>query len=593
MASNDRFSTENYLDDYYQAFGRLINNNLSNPMQMNGDGKAFAFPMDEETLQRQFGELSNVDMMGLMQKQFNLAQQHIQLWQSISSAMQSGEEPVPIVSEDSRDKRFQDPQWNDNPMYSYIKQSYLLNSQMLNQLLDSIKFEDEEKAKRARFFMRQAISAMAPTNSAITNPEVYLETVQSNGQNLVKGLENLTRDMQKSPMEALKVSQCDPDAFKLGVNLATTPGKVIFQNELIQLIQYEPSTPKVHAAPLLIIPPFINKFYILDLVEKKSMVRWLVEQGYTVFMASWVNPDVSLAATSFEDYVLKGVVASVDVVSDIYKTQKINAAGYCSGGTMLAVAQAYLRGKGDDRLKSCTFFAAQTDFSDAGDLGIYLSDELIPFLESHTNMKGIFDGRILAMGFNLLRENNLFWSYYVNNYLKGTTPDAFDIFHWNSDSTNIPAETMSFYIRKMYMANQLIEPGAIKIGGQAIELAAIDTPSYFIATIADHIVPWTASYRSSKYLSGKVRFVLGQSGHIAGIVNPAEEGKYNHWINDKPCPDMESWQKGATEVEGSWWNDWDQWLQPQSGNKVAARKVGSKKYPAIEDAPGSYVKVFI
>lgn len=593
MASKDRFSTANHLDDYYQAFGRLMKNNLGNPMQMNGDGKTFTFPLDEETLQRQFGELSNVDMMGLMQKQFKFAQQHMQLGQNIMSAMQSGEEPAPIVSEDSSDRRFRDPQWNDNPISSYIKQSYLLNSQMLNHLLDSIKFEDKEKAERARFFMRQAISALAPTNSALTNPEVYQETIQSHGQNLIKGLENLTRDMQKSPWEALKVSQCDPDAFKLGVNLATTPGKVIFQNDLMQLIQYAPSTPKVYAAPLLIIPPFINKFYILDLEEKKSMVRWLVEKGYTVFLVSWVNPDAKLADTNFEDYILKGVIAAVDVVSEMYKTQKINAAGYCTGGTLLAVTQAYLRSKGDDRLKSCTFFATQTDFSDAGGLGVYLSEELIPFLQSHTNMKGIFDGRILALGFNLLRENDLYWSYYVNNYLKGKTPDAFDIFHWNSDSTNIPAEMMSFYIRKMYMANQLIEPGAIEIGGQKIELAAIDTPSYFIATIADHIVPWTASYRSSKYLSGKVRFVLGQSGHIAGIVNPAEEGKYNHWINDKPCPDMESWQKGSTEVDGSWWNDWDQWLQPLSDNKVAARKVGNKKYPALEEAPGSYVKVRI
>ncbi len=553
--------------------------------------KGFGFGV--ERLLEQIGDLSKGNAEALLRDQMASMQQQVALWQSMSIAL-ANNTPLPVlIEEDPSDRRFRDPQWKENSHYNYIKQSYLLNAKMLQDLVDKLQFEDERTAEQAKFYVRQYVNAASPTNNAMTNPEVQAQTLQQNGQNLVKGMENFARDMQRSPPEILKVTQSQPNAFELGETLASTPGKVIYQNELMQLIQYSPSTKQVSAIPILIIPPFINKYYILDLSENNSMVRWLVAEGFTVFLTSWVNPDSRLAGLGFDDYVMKGVIQAVDVVASVCRTKRINAVGYCSGGTMLSVAQSLMRARDDKRIVSCTLIATQTDFSDPGGLGVYLSDDLIPFLEQHTNFKGIFDGRILATGFNLLRENSLYWSYYVENYLKGTQPKAFDILQWNGDSTNIPAKTMSFYLRKMYMENLLTEADALSIDGQPIDIARIDTPSYFVAMVGDHIVPCTASYRSSKYFGGPVRFVLGESGHIAGVVNPVEPGKYNHWINDKPAPDFDTWKKGADEVNGSWWVDWAAWLEPLAGKKIEARKIGNSKYKPIEDAPGSYVKVCI
>lgn len=567
----------------------------SAPGQPDSGANPFGFGLgfDTDKILQQITKLSKGSALQLFNDQSALMQKQMALWQSASAALVNKTQLPVFIEEDPADRRFRDPQWTEDARYSYIKQSYLLNSKLLQNLVDNLQYNDEGDAEKASFMARQYINAVAPTNNAITNPEIQSLTLETQGQNLIEGMKNFTRDVRRSPPEILKVTQCRPDAFVLGENIATTPGKVIHQNEVMQVIQYAPSTKQVYSVPVLIIPPFINKYYILDLSENNSYVRWLVAEGFTVFMVSWVNPDSSLAGVGFEDYVLKGVIEAADVVSSVCKTKRMNAVGYCSGGTMLAVAQALLRARDDKRFVSCTMIAMQTDFSDPGGLGVYLSDDLIPFLEQHTNMKGIFDGRALATGFNLLRENPLYWSYYVDNYLKGKQPEAFDILHWNGDSANIPAKTMSFYLRKMYMQNSLAEPDALSIDGQDIDVSRIDTPSYFVAMVGDHIVPCTASFRSSQYFGGPVRFVLGESGHIAGVVNPVSEGKYNHWVNRKPSPDFDTWRKAATEVEGSWWTDWADWLVPHSGKQIAGRKIGNSKYKPIEDAPGSYVKVCI
>lgn len=596
MNNEEKQQVARYLEIYANAFNGMVQDALAgkygnDPADVQQSVMA-AF--DPERLKNLVSNYNQVDMQNLMGKQLDLMQQHMQLWQNTNRAMLGLEEVSPTVEEESGDKRFSDEDWRANPVYSYIKQAYLLNARMLTNIVDSIKFDDEKDARKAQFYARQYINSTAPTNMALTNPEVCREILESKGENLVKGIQNFVKDLQQSPVEALKITQSDPDAFTLGENLANTPGKVVFQNELIQLIQYEATTEKVYSTPLLLIPPFINKFYIMDLNEKKSLVRWLVAQGFTVFMVSWVNPDAELADTRFEDYVIKGAVAAMDAVQRITRSKKINAVGYCVGGTLLAITQAYLRAREDDRLQSCTFLTTLTDFTEPGELGAYISEEMLPMLEQNSRMKGIFDGRILALSFNLLRENNLFWSYFINNYLKGKDPVAFDILYWNSDSTNIPAETFSYYLRNLYLENKLVEPGALEVDGVPVDLGNIDTPSYFLSTIADHIVPWQASYQGSRYVSGPVRFVLGASGHVAGVINPAESGKYPHWVSEYEGEDANAWFDEASQVEGSWWPDWTNWLLEQDSKQVNARKVGNTKaFPALEEAPGSYVKLRI
>jgi polyhydroxyalkanoate synthase len=594
MNQDEQNKIRNYLEIYADAFNGLIRQVLASQGKNDAASIPTVMPFDSERLIKAVRDYKHVDMESLLQNQVSIMQQHMELWQNTNRALLGMEAAAPIVNEEPGDKRFADTEWQHNPVFSYIKQAYLLNSKMLANIVDSIEFEDEKQAKKVRFYTRQYINSTAPTNLALTNPEVCREILETKGENLANGIENFIRDMQQSPIEALKITQTDPDAFTLGENLAVTPGQVVFQNELLQLLQYAPSTKQVYKNPLLIVPPFINKYYVLDLDERKSMVRWLVSQGYTVFMVSWINPDASMAATTFDDYIRKGVAAAIDVVAEVTGVQTINAAGYCVGGTALAITQAWLRAQGDTRLQSCSFFTTLTDFEEPGELGAYLTEEMVPILEQNSRIKGIFDGRILALSFNLLRENNLFWSYFIHNYLKGKDPVAFDILYWNSDSTNLPAETFSFYVKNMYMENKLVEPGGIEIGGIPIDLANIDTPSYFLSTVSDHIVPWQAAYRGCKFLKGPTRFVLGASGHVAGVINPAADGKYPHWVNTELDGDPEAWQAGATEVEGSWWHDWHQWLIAHSGKKVPARKPGSKQqFPALEPAPGHYVKVRI
>lgn len=531
-----------------------------------------------------------VNPQKFLDQQMRFLEKQQVLWQNASRAFM-GESFESVIDTPKSDKRFGDPNWEGNPGFNYIKQAYLLNAEYMNQLVDALEFDDKGMQDQVRFYTRQFVNSMAPTNYVLTNPEVCREILSTQGKNLAKGIDNFMRDLERSPNEAFKITQVKNDAFTLGKDLATTPGKVIFQNELIQLIQYLPTTEKVAKTPLVIVPPFINKFYILDLNEKKSMVKWLVSQGYTVFMVSWVNPDESFKEFEFQDYVNRGVLAALDAVEHITGEKKINAAGYCVGGTVLGVTQAYLAAIGDERINAVTFLTTLFDFADPGEVGTYLSKQLIATVEQSINSKGYMDGRILALSFSLLRENNLFWSFFIENYLKGKDPMPFDILYWNSDSTNLPAKAFLYYLRTMYIENKLVQAGDLKVNDTDIDLGKIAVPCYCLAAQADHIVLWQSAYKSALALGEDVRFVLTESGHVAGVVNPADKGKYPHWINEKLEPSAVDWLAGAEQRDGSWWNDWQSWLSDKSEGQINARKVGTKKrYPVLEDAPGSYVK---
>lgn len=584
---------DQHQQDYLQTAGKLFSDMLKTCQTAN--------PMfNPDKMAQLLNSGSQIDTEKLLQGQLNLMQQQLQLWQKTTRAMLEQSEPENVVENDRSDKRFKDRAWKNDPVFSYLKQSYLLNARLLEETVDSIHFDDEKTRDQAKFFTRQFISSMSPTNTPLTNPEVHRKIQESQGQSLMQGFENYLHDLQKSPMDSFKITQTPEDAFVLGKDLANTPGQVVAQTDLMQLIQYTPTTDKVQEAPLLIIPPFINKYYIMDLGARKSMVRWLVEQGHTVFMISWVNPTRELSHKRLDDYMLEGPVAALDAIESITGRKKINVAGYCVGGTLLACTAAYLKAIGDDRINSLTFFATMLDFSEPGEIGNFVSEEMVELLRQETELKGVLDGRKIGLGFNMLRENSLFWSYFVDNYLKGKRPAALDMLFWNGDATNIPAAAYNFYLRNAYLENRIKQPGGISLNGVPIDLSAPSVPTYVVASEADHIVLWESAYRSAQLLSGPTRFILASSGHIAGIINPADPGKYPHRVpaadsEGQPLPEKpEQWLDSSEKVSGSWWNDWVQWLQPQSGKAVKAREVGtSKEYPALEAAPGSYVKVNI
>lgn len=581
-----------YLDKFANVFNTLVKDVMNRKIS---DDDSPGAMFDAEKLQALLSTPGvEMDNAKLIQNQMTFMSKQLELWQSASKAMFSGEKLEAMVDIPRGDKRFNDEDWQDNPVYSYLKQAYLLNSDMMSNMVSSLKFTDPKAEEQVKFYTRQYISSVSPSNYALTNPEVCREILESKGQNMVKGLENFIRDLEQSPAEALKITQTDPNAFTLGENIATTPGEVVFQNDLIQLIHYKPTTKTVLQTPVLITPPFINKYYILDLDKKKSLVRWLTEQGHAAFIISWVNPTAEMASKDFGDYVTEGIVAAMDAVCGITKAEKINVIGWCVGGTALACTAAYLKAKGDERINSLTFLTTLLEFTEQGELGNYISETMAPMMAKATDAKGVFDGRIMATSFSLLRENSLFWSYFVNNYLKGKDPVAFDILHWNSDSTNLPAACHKQYLELTYINNQLKTPGSLVIDGVEIDLGVIDAPCYFLSTVADHIVLWQGAYRSAKLLNSDIRFVLAGSGHIAGVINPAEGGKYPHWVNQEMPDTAEAWFEGAEQAEGSWWPDWHQWVKPMSGKKVKAWQPGkSEDFPAIEPAPGSYVKVRI
>jgi polyhydroxyalkanoate synthase len=535
--------------------------------------------------------------MKVLSDPFKLAEAQMRLWQDYASLWQSswlklmGQSAPPVAEPLHGDRRFKHEDWRENFLYDYIKQSYLIAARHLHQTVGKVEGLDEQAAKKVDFYTRQYIDALSPTNFLLTNPEVMRETVASGGQNLVKGLNNLLEDLSRGDGEQLRVRMTDETAFQLGVNIATTPGSVVFQNDLIQLIQYAPAEGTVWRRPLLIVPPWINKYYILDLRENNSFVKWAVEQGHTVFVISWVNPDARLAHKRFEDYLNEGVLAAVDAIGRATGEGRVNAIGYCLGGTLLACALGYLAARGDERIASATFFASMLDFAEAGELEVFIDEQQISALEKRMLERGYLEGSEMATTFNMLRSNDLIWSFVVNNYLMGRDPFPFDLLYWNSDSTRMPAAMHSYYLRNMYLKNRLAQPGGIELDGVAINLGRVKTPLYFVSTLEDHIAPWRSTYAGARLFDSEARFVLGGSGHIAGIINPPAAKKYGYWTNARLPADAEQWLKGAAQHPGSWWTDWAQWVARHAGERVPARVPGKGKLKVIEPAPGSYVKM--
>ncbi len=566
---------------------RIVNEFLTR--QADGGGLGMADPLNIGSAFLEMTAKMMADPAKLVQAQMTLWQDYMTLWQRTAQRMM-GQESEPMVEPEPGDRRFRDADWDENHLFDFIKQSYLLTARWLQSTVNDVEGLDDKTAKKIDFYTRQFVDAMAPSNFIMTNPEVLRATIESNGENLVRGLNNLLGDLEQGKGR-LRIKMTDFEAFELGKNIALSPGKVVYQNEVMQLIQYAPATEKVYKRPLLIMPPWINKFYILDLQPKNSFVKWAVEQGYTVFVISWVNPDEKLADLSFDDYMLHGPLAALDAMEKATGERDATVIGYCLGGTLLAATLAYMAAKGDDRIKAATFFASMVDFSEAGELSVFIDEEQLSALEERMRKTGYLDGSAMATTFNMLRANDLIWSFVVNNYLLGKDPFPFDLLYWNSDSTRMPAEMHSFYLRRMYQENRLVEPGGITLDGVPIDLRKIKTPTYILATREDHIAPWTSTYAATQIYSGPVRFVLAASGHIAGVINPPAAKKYSHWINPKIAETPEAWLAAAEEKPGSWWPDWHRWNARRSGAKVKARQPGDGKLKPIEDAPGSYVKV--
>ena len=530
------------------------------------------------------------DPMQVVQTQIKLYQDYWSLWQH-SMLKLMGHDAPPVAKALHGDRRFRHDDWQQHFFYDYVKQSYLIAAKHLHRSLAGVQGLDEQTTKKVDFYTRQYIDALAPSNFVLTNPEVLRETFATGGHNLVKGFANLLEDLTKSNGGGLKLRMTDETQFKVGGNLATTPGKVVFQNDLMQLIQYSPTTEKVYARPLLIVPPWINKYYILDMREKNSFVRWAVAQGHTVFIVSWVNPDASYAARTFEDYLNAGPLAALDAIERATGEREVNLIGFCLGGTLLASALGHLAAKGDTRVHSATFFATLIDFEQAGELEVFVDEKQVEALEKRMEERGYLEGSEMAATFNMLRANDLIWSFVVNNYLLGRDPFPFDLLYWNSDSTRMPAAMHSYYLRNMYLRNLLSRPGGLTLNGTPIDLGKVRIPLYFISTVEDHIAPWTSCYSGARLFEGPVRFVLGGSGHIAGIVNPPAANKYGYWTNDALGEEPDAWLAAAEHHAGSWWVDWERWASARGGDKVAARVPGGGALPAIEDAPGSYVCV--
>jgi polyhydroxyalkanoate synthase len=547
---------------------------------------------DELGIGKAFLELAAQMManpLRMAESQMNLWWDYMSLWQaSLLKMMGASAGPVAIPAKG--DKRFKHEDWEQHFLFDYIKQSYLITARWLHDQVASVEGLDDKTKKKVDFYTRQYIDAFSPSNFALTNPEVFRATVASGGQNLVKGLHNLLDDIERGNGK-LKISMTDAKAFELGVNIATTPGKVVFRNELMELIQYAPSTQKVFKRPLLIVPPWINKFYILDLREKNSFIKWTVDQGMTVFVVSWVNPDVKLANAGFDRYLTDGTMAALGAIEQSTGESEINVVGYCLGGTLLAATLGHMAARKDKRIASATFLTSLIDFGETGELEVFIDEEQVASLERKMEERGYLEGSEMASTFNMLRANDLIWSFVINNYLLGRDPFPFDLLHWNGDSTRMPARMHSFYLRNMYLKNALAQPGGIELAGTPIDLTKVTVPTYFVSAIEDHIAPWKATYGGPKALSGASRFVLSGSGHIAGIVNPPVANKYGYWTNDKQPESADDWLQDAKQHEGSWWVDWRKWLTPHAGKEVPARIPGKGKLKALEDAPGSYVKI--
>ena len=587
---NDLAERSAMLSDIAERSQRLVNDFLAR--QSTG---GFAPGMaDPRSIGNAFMEMTTRMMANpakMVEAQMTLWNDYMTLWQATTARI-LGHEPEPVAAPASDDRRFKDDAWDESHLFDFIKQSYLLSARWMQSTVAEVDGLDDQTRKKVDFYTRQFVDALAPSNFVVTNPAVLRETIDTRGENLLRGLSNLLEDMERGKGQ-LHIKMTDFDAFEVGDNIAVSPGKVVFQNDLMQLIQFSPSTESVSKTPLLIIPPWINKFYILDLRPKNSFIKWAVEQGLTVFCVSWVNPDEKLAQKTFEDYMNEGTLAALDAIEKATGEKQVNVIGYCLGGTLLASSLAYMTAKGDKRIKSATYFVTLADFAEAGELTVFIDEEQLAALEERMNDKGYLDGSAMATTFNMLRANDLIWSFVVNNYLMGKDPFPFDLLYWNADSTRMPAAMHSFYLRKMYKENLLREPGGIELCGVPIDLHSIKTPSFLLSTQEDHIAPWKATYAATQIYDGPVKFVLSGSGHIAGVVNPPTAEKYGYWTNTKLPADPDAWLEGAKNHKGSWWPEWAKWLKKYRGADVAARIPGDGKLPAIEDAPGSYVKVKI
>ncbi|MFT8243169.1 PHA/PHB synthase family protein [Roseomonas sp. BN140053] len=558
------------------------------PVGQPGNGSADPFNLGGAFMEMATRLMTNPSR--LVQAQIGFWQDYLTLWQNTARRMMGGE-VAPVIAEDIKDKRFKDEAWRENEVFDFIKQSYLLSARYLQTVVRGAEEElDNKTAQKVDFYTRQFVDALSPTNFLLTNPEVLRRTAETGGENLLKGLSNLLGDLERGKGN-LRISMTDRSKFAIGENIAVTPGKVVFQNDLMQLIQYTPTTDKVLKRPLLLLPPWINKFYILDLRPKNSFIRWAVAQGHTVFVCSWVNPDEHLAAKSFEDYMKEGPYAALDAIQKATGEKQVNAIGYCLGGTLLAATLAHMAKRKDTRIRSATFFTTMVDFEEAGELSVFIDEAQLQALEEKMEKRGFLEGREMSNTFNMLRANDLIWSFVVQNYLLGQEPFPFDLLYWNDDSTRMPAAMHSFYLRRMYQGNDLVKPGGITLDGVALDLRDVKVPTYILSTREDHIAPWRSTYRATQIYGGPIRFVLAASGHIAGVANPPESGKYSHWVNDTLPPSPEGWLEGATELAGSWWPDWHRWVSALDRTEVPARIPGSGALPALEDAPGSYVKV--
>ncbi|GGD90858.1 class I poly(R)-hydroxyalkanoic acid synthase [Aureimonas endophytica] len=523
--------------------------------------------------------------------QSNLMASYLGVWNDTVKRLSGEEAPAATPPAAVADKRFAHEEWTANPFYDALKRFYLTTSDWADELVQEAEGIDEHTRSKAAFYMRQISHALSPSNFVLTNPELMRDTVKSNGENLVRGMRMFAEDMAAG-RGSLRLRQADYSTFEVGRDMALTPGKVVAQSEVCQVIQYEPATPTVLKRPLMIVPPWINKFYILDLSPQKSFIKWAVEQGHTVFVLSWVNPDEQHAAKDWRDYIHDGIVFGLDTVEKATGEREVNTIGYCVGGTLLGAALAYLKTIGDGRIRSATFLTTQIDFTHAGDLKVFVDEDQLATLDNAMRTKGYLDGSRMAAAFNMLRAGDLIWPYFVNNYLKGKEPMPFDLLYWNADSTRMPRANHMFYLRNCYLENRLSR-GEMEIGGQRVDLSGIDIPIYNLATREDHIAPALSVYTGSRFLGPNVTFVVTGSGHIAGVVNPPDRNKYQYWTGPRPSDDMpyEEWLLRAEETKGSWWPHWQAWVEPQSGRRVKARKPGGRRLTPIEDAPGSYVRM--
>ena len=586
------------VEAFSQNLARMVENGgkaLAAYLRPREQGKAESGPSDEVAdLVKTLGQVLEywlADPTRAVELQSRLGRAYLELFGSASRRL-SGEGFEPVAMPDPTDKRFNDPEWSTNQFFDFIKQAYLLATKWAQDLVADAKGLDPHTRQKAEFYIRQLANALSPSNFLLTNPELLRETVQANAENLARGMHMLAEDIAAGGGD-LKIRQSDAEKFAVGRNLAITPGKVIFENKLMQLIQYQPSTPTVLKTPMLIVPPWINKFYVLDLTPEKSFIKWCVDQGLTVFVISWVNPDERHAKMGFEDYMRLGPLAALDVIEQVTGEKRAHTIGYCVGGTLLAITLAYMAATGDDRVASATLFAAQVDFTHAGDLKVFVDEPQLEALERRMAERGYLEGKKMATAFNMLRSNDLIWPYVINNYLRGKAPMPFDLLYWNSDATRMPAANHSFYLRHCYLNNTLSK-GQMTIANVKIDLSKVMVPLYNLATREDHIAPARSAFLGSKFFGGPVKFVVSGSGHIAGVVNPPNPNKvkYQYWTGGKAgSGSLEAWLKKAKEHPGSWWPDWIEWIRSHGVEDVAAREVGGGKLAPIEDAPGRYVRV--